>query len=281
MIKYFLKKIFTNEKGEALGLFILVIGGLIVATLFVYNIGDFFVSWIKEQNAVDAASITAAAIQADALNAIIAENYGLETAYAALISTCWSCCACCDPHGCFCCCSVCGSTSAAMKIIEKTARGMQTLLLKGSQITATIYAIKNYKKSGGKGNILPKVSSLKLDPVIVMLPKTYPWGWKKTYCGLVEKLTRNKYDWAGGKSKKPYIVGSYGGYYDKAGPGVSVIAYFKFNPITSWFTKKRIVLHSSARPYGGNVHPLKVSFFGNIFPGGVPTFTAKIVPSGY
>lgn len=286
-----LKRFIKREEGQTLGLYAFVVMGLIVAVFFVYNLGDFFIFWIRENNAIDAAAISVAALEADTLNSIIELNYFLEAFYAAMIGICWACCACCFLF-CPCCCALCAITTPLMNFMEIAVRMIQNYVLNGPVlfIQGMYLAFKNYRDSGGKGSILPVISSdgygtkirpdnpLYLEKIESTLPKTYPWTWQKTYCGLAEKKTQGKYDWAGGKTRKPYQRGSYGGYYDKDGPGVHCTGYATYKPVTRWFSSsKRIVLGASARPYGGHVHPL-FSFFGATFSGGKPTFTAKLVP---
>ena len=133
-------------------------------------------------------------------------------------------------------------------------------------------AVDIYKDSGGKASIpLIKVTGLRLTKIhwdkfirpdcYMGVPVIKP---KRTFMGMVEKKTKGKYDWAGGRTKKPFIYGSFGkrqpkgktgGTYDKHGPSAIGFARIKFIPYLSWFKKYSISINvaAKARPYGGRI----------------------------
>lgn len=280
-----LRKFLFKEDGQTLGLFALVALALVVAIMFVYNIGDFFIFCIREQNAVDAAAISAASIQADYLNEIVRINkLPFPQAYLGFIWACRLCCACCGAH-CGCCCSICPAMSAAMRAVEFSWR----LLLWSKVVLADINSIRAaqnaYRSSGGKGKIFPVITPLASLPSnggigkIVEIRERVPKARtpSPTFCGVGEKKRNQQYDWAGGIQQYPEIMGSYEGYYDKRGPAVVCTANVTYTPKTLWFNfNKKLIFKAAARPYGGNVHPKRWRYGWRGW--GSATFTAKLVP---
>ena len=86
------KKFIKSQKGQAIGFFPLVAIVLVVAIFFVYNLGNYFYTYMREQNAIDAAVFSGAAMQADALNGIILINQILLGTYTIEILACIASC---------------------------------------------------------------------------------------------------------------------------------------------------------------------------------------------
>lgn len=273
-----IRKFLYKEDGQTLGLFALVTLVLIVVAFFIYNVGDFFIFCIREQNAVDAAALSGAAVQANALNKIVKLNRKpIPQLYLTYIWLCRICCLCCGPH-CGCCCSICPTMGSLMRVTEFGWR----LLLWSKLIQADLSSYKAvrdaYRNSGGKGSIIPTIIPLTLLKIVEIkerVPKVR--GRSSTFCGVAEKKRNRKYDWAGGKHQDPDIKGSYKGYYDKKGPFVLCSVVVEYKPVTSWFPfSKKLFFKAAARPYGGNVHPKRWRY--GLRGWGKATFTAKLVP---
>ncbi len=274
-----IKKFIKNEDGQTLGLLGLAALGLIVAVMFVYNIGDYFILRIREQNAVDAAAISGAAVQSEALNNIVRYQRNLKDSYDFFINTCDACCTACTPAG-GCCCSVCIGTTPAMKAVEMMYKIYLKVIIIQARISFISETQDSYRKSGGTGFLMSSsfdMGDLKIVEVNRFLPKSrFP---ANTFCGYAEAKHNGRYDWAGGNTQYPEVRGSYNGYYDKNGPVSQFEARVNFKPITSWFTRsKSFTVKATARPYGGNLHT--IMYRGGAFGKGQADFTAKLVPYG-
>lgn len=274
MILKLLRDFLKREDGQALGLFALVSLGLVVAILFIYNLGDFFIFWIREQNALDAAALSGAVVQADNLNTIVEYNKSLIYSYASLISICWASYAIPPWTG-----VLCPFTTTAMEFLENSIKIFQLGLRDGTSVLAFAAARDSYSASGGRSTLVPGGSfSLKMKEVYSRIPKTWPFRWMKTYCGLSEEGPGDSYDWSGGRRDNE--KGSYKGHYDKSGPGIDLHISATYKPVV-WFPKKVYTfrLQSTARPYGGTVEPINFFIFGRIGWGN-GNFIAKLVPYG-
>jgi len=287
------KKFIKSQKGQAIGFFPLVAIVLVVAIFFVYNLGNYFYTYMREQNAIDAAVFSGAAMQADALNGIISINRILLGIYVVEILVCVGSCL--NP---FCPCCACPAVINWIRTTSKIAETTLTAISKSAPVLS-LAAMDIYKKSGGKASFPYygiAVSNLKLDPVHFKI--SFAKYGIKLFMGLAEKERRGKYDWAGGKETKSEIAGSFGkrkgpndpgGTYDRKGPYTIGFAVCNFRPVTSWFSKyeRKIIVMAKARPYGGNVHTVgyKIKKFlfefeANI-PWGIANFKAKLVPILY
>ncbi len=294
-------KFIKSEDAQTYGLFPIIAIILIAAFFFVYNIGDYYFTYTREQNALDAAVYSGAAMQADALNATVKINKLLFAAYTTLVGICTACIIMAALTGCwppvFPCCRGAGT---ALTVAEKIARATSTMLNKGN-VAYSAAAMKIYKKSGGRAT-LPYygvfVTTLKLDKVYnpyFARPKGYPPFLVplNTFMGMSEKKTKDIYDWAGGGKAKPHVYGPFGqpkektsgGRYDKRGPYTTGWVRIKFTPTTGLFNKfkRNIFLAAKARPYGGNVHrEIKMGpMIWGLFPWGNESFKAKLVPLRY
>ncbi|MBN1897688.1 MAG: hypothetical protein JW827_02840 [Spirochaetes bacterium] len=266
-----------REEGQTLGIFSLVVLALVVAIFFVYNVGDFFIFCIKEQNAVDAAALSMASLQANALNDIVKENEGPYIAiYTACQAICWACCACCGPW-CPCCCSLCPFMAAIIRITEWAWRIRSWMIVIQADMQIWNVANSAYKDSGGSGflNAFAIPLFTQLDELKPSIPKCL--SWQETFCGLAEKKRQGSYNWAGMVENSSSVGGSYKGYYDKKGPKVYCQVEVAYHPVTFWFQySKKMFFKAGARPYGGNVHP-RWFWWGRIG-NGKASFTAKLVP---
>ncbi len=260
-----------EQKGQTIGLFPIVALVLVVAVFFVYNIGNYYYDYMREQNAIDAAVYSGAAMQADALNMIVIINKSLLTIYGLSITFCLVGIVASFFTGGAAACPFCKGAGITMSVVEKAALVTMEMVNKGS-LGFSAAAMDIYKQSGGKAkkpfvNYLVTVSTLKLEKVYwdkFLRPGCPAFFWpKRTFMGMVEKKTDGVYDWAGGRTTKPYVYGTFGqpkkgksgGRYDKKGPGVVGYAKIKFVPAASWFKKykRNIYVAAQARPYGGNI----------------------------
>jgi len=267
MIRQFIKE----KEGQTIGLFPIIALVLIVAVFFVYNTGNYYYAYIREQNAIDAAVYSGAAMQADALNMVVIINKSLLTIYGLSIAFCLIGIVGSLFTGGASACPFCKGAGITISIVEKAAQATMEMVNTGS-IGFSAVAMDIYKKSGGKArrpiiDFAVKVSPLKLEKIYwdhFMRPGCPDFFFpRKTFMGMVEKKTENVYDWAGGRDGKPYIYGTFGqpkngtsgGRYDKKGPGSVGFAKTRFVPLSSWFHKLKIniLVAAQARPYGGNI----------------------------
>ncbi|MDD5066660.1 MAG: hypothetical protein PHF84_06395 [bacterium] len=276
-----IRRFLRREDGQVMGFLVIVAMAMLVGIFFIYNMGDFFVFLIQQSNAVDAAVISAANAQADCLNNIVEANNTLMILYWCCIIVCFASCG--VP---FCWCCLCGAMGAIMNMLEWTYRFGLYIYKSTAAYLAWKAGIDAYKASGGKdsGFILKPcrkwsqiLNALNLDEVKFRLfHALYP---QETYCGLGEKKTSNRFDWAGGKTDRPDRIGSYGGFFDEEEPLVLGLSMnTKFKGIGSWFSKSQTIwLGAIARVYGGHLHR------SGPWPGqpgacGSATFRAKLVP---
>ncbi len=291
-----ISKFLRSNDGQTAWLSPIIAVVLVVALFFVYNIGEYYYMYVREQNAIDAATYSGAAMQADSLNVIVKINKILLIAYTGFVVICAACIAFATLTGIWihvpgCC----GGAGAAMNAAEKIALATSTMLNKGS-IAFSVAAMAIYKKSGGIGSFPEAgvfVTTLKLNRIYhgwFVRPIGYPPFLlpMNTFVGMAEKKRKNIYDWAIGKKKKPHVYGSFGqprggtsgGRYDKKGPYAIGWARVKYTPALSWFKKyqRHLYLAAKARPYGGNVHTMRLL---SLRPWGHESFKAKLVPIKY
>lgn len=277
-----LRSLLYKEDGQSLGLLGIAAFFLMIVVMFVYTLGDFFLFWIRYQNAVDAAALSAASVMADNLNEIVKWNKIMRVVYSGLtaISTavCWY------PPTMPACCN--GWKFWMSYIVMGFEYSQKYLLNYPTGGVAFNAAKESYQKSSGSAKI-PIIKFVTYDPFNVLKLKeckqTIPkpciqYIWEQTYCGLSEK------DW--GSEKK----GSYDGQYKEDGPKVDVIAYEEYVSPLPWFRKTiQIVFKASARPYGCSIpeeyhwdyiyaNTPNIRTF-NFFDG-EDTFSAKLVPFG-
>lgn len=264
-----LSKLIRSDGAQTLGMVPVIALVLIVAVFFVYNTGDYYYAFMREQNAIDAAVYSAAAMQSEALNMVVIINKTLFTVYMVSVMTCAGAivsmmftAGSTTPVA----CGICKSAGVILQSVEKAAlMTMQMINSQASSLVFSLAAMDIYQRSGGKADIFSyKViaSRLRLEELYwdnFLQPTCYggipACKPVKTFMGMVEKQTDGEYDWAGGRTSKPYIYGNFNGLYDKDGPGVIGWARIRFEPKMSWFRVfgRHITVFAQARPYGGTL----------------------------
>ncbi len=277
-----LRNLFYKEDGQSLALLGIAAFFLMIVVMFVYTLSDFFLFWIRHQNAVDAAALSAASVMADNLNRIIDANKIIRLMYSGLtaISTavCWY-----PPTMPVCC----NGWKFWMSYIVWGFEYSQKLMLNYPTGALAFNAAKEaYQKSSGNSKI-PIIKFGTYNPFNVLQLKeckqTIPkpciqYIWEETYCGLTED------DW--GSDKK----GSYEGRYKEEGPRVDIIVYEEYKSPLPLFRKTvQLVFKASARPYGCKI---PVEYHWDYLYANMPnmakgnpldetgTFTAKLVSYG-